>query len=81
MPAATDPEAMAQVFATGAAAARTAGLVRFSGWLPPELLPHLAWRVRTIARRRAIPMLRSLRDDDLSDVTGPGSYIPFQDQF
>jgi predicted N-acetyltransferase YhbS len=79
-----DPEAMAAVLRLGAAQALRDGLRGFHGWLPPEVKPHLRdWGIRTLPRRRAVPMVLALRDSvELSGMNGPGrAYVPFQDQF
>jgi len=82
--AAGDPALMADVFRTGAHAARRSGLRRFTGWLPSEVVQHLPeWRMNVRPRRMAVPMIRALdpklRFDGLRAF--PAVFIPYQDQF
>ena len=79
-----DPRTMTEILLCGGALAYRAGARRVYGWLPGELLPGLeGWKLRSGARRRAVPMIRV--DDPAVDPTllrhPADAYIPFQDQF
>jgi predicted N-acetyltransferase YhbS len=79
-----DVEDAAAMLRLGAAGARRAGLRRIYGWLPPELTARLPeWRLRTAARRRAVPMILPLRSGlELQRLVTPSDcYIPYHDQF
>ena len=79
-----DPDSMAAVLRLGAAQARTRGLRRLYGWLPPEVIEPLRdWGLRRQVRRRALPMILPLSaGTDLEPLlAGPSGYIPYQDQF
>lgn len=79
-----NPDLLAQLFRAGAGGAREAGLRRFCGWLPPELLPRLeGWRIDSQPRRRALPMVLPLDPSiDLVPLLDlRRGFVPFQDQF
>jgi len=79
-----DVEIMVELLLRGGALAYRSGARRVYGWLPDELRGGLApWRLRNVARRRAVPMIR-FQDPAVERMlaTGAGeAYIPFQDQF
>jgi GNAT superfamily N-acetyltransferase len=79
-----DLPAMAAVLRAAARAAARRGLATFYGWLPPDLVEHLApLRVRRRPRTRAVPMILPFADrPPLARLRSPqAAYIPFQDQF
>jgi len=79
-----DPRDMASIVRVAGAAARREGLHRFYGWLPPEVVEHLAdWKPRHRSRRRAVPMLSPLGGSvDLTTLDSPSaSYVSYLDQF
>ena len=79
-----DAARMAEVLRLAATAARRAGLTRFYGWLPREVIVELAdWRIEARHRERAVPMVVALDESvDLVALDTPAAcYIPYQDQF
>jgi GNAT superfamily N-acetyltransferase len=79
-----DPGTMAEVFRVGAHEARSAGLGRFCGWLPPEMVPRLGeWKIDSQPRRRAVPMALPLDPAlDTAPLASPRrGFFPHQDQF
>ena len=79
-----DPATMATILRLGGAEARRIGLRRVYGWLPPEVLPHMAdWGLHSNARQQAVPMVLGLDGAiDVAALDSPeATYIPYQDQF
>jgi len=79
-----DPQRIADVLRLDAQRARRAGMVRFYGWLPPEVVEELPeWRIETRRRQRAVPMILPLDGtDEAVPFDDPAAcYIPYQDQF
>ncbi len=79
-----DAAVMAEVVRLGLAGARSRGLRRAYGWLPPEVTDQLRdWRLNRRPRERAIPMILPL--DDRTELSGldtvESAFIPYQDQF
>jgi hypothetical protein len=75
---------MADILRAGGVEARAAGLQQVYGWLAPELAERLPeWRLRTEARKQAIPMVAPL-DTALGwprSGAGDEAFLPFLDQF
>jgi len=79
-----DPATMAEILRQAGSMAYRAGLRKFYGWLPPEILDRLDdWTIRSRPRSRAVPMLQSYQGslDSLELADSNKAHIPFQDQF
>lgn len=79
-----DPATMAEILTHAGSMAYRAGLRRFHGWFPQEVVDHLdEWTIRSRPRRRAVPMLLGVESAiDTVELEGSGgAHIPFQDQF
>jgi len=75
---------MIDLLRAGAARARSKGLGRFYGWLPPRLISRLEdWEVRSRPRTRAVPMVLALDPALREEVArcSEQAYLPYQDQF
>jgi predicted N-acetyltransferase YhbS len=79
-----DPDTLAALLRVAAADARGRGLRTVFGWIPRSqaaLVPE--WRLRHVARMRALPMLRPLDGSSLRPdlLDAEAAFLPYLDQF